>query len=194
MKVIFFHVDESDILSLETGQEVTVSVSSISEDSFVGTLTEINRTSSSSGTYSAVVELEKAEGMLSGMTASVSVKIEGVENAILVPIEAVHQTSDGAYVYTSYNEEFQEYGGKVDVVTGLENSTYIEIKSGLNVGDSVYYTEKQSGFGNFGGMGNFGGGQMPDFNSGETPNFNGGGGERPNFGGGQMPSGFSGGK
>ena len=187
-------VDESDILSLETGQEVTVSVSSISEDSFVGTLTEINRTSSSSGTYSAVVELEKAEGMLSGMTASVSVKIEGVENAILVPIEAVHQTSDGAYVYTSYNEEFQEYGGKVDVVTGLENSTYIEIKSGLKVGDSVYYTEKQSGFGNFGGMGNFGGGQMPDFNSGETPNFNGGGGERPNFGGGQMPSGFPGGK
>ena len=191
---VTINVDESDILSLETGQEVTVSVSSISEDSFVGTLTEINRTSSSSGTYSAVVELEKAEGMLSGMTASVSVKIEGVENAVLVPIEAVHQTSDGAYVYTSYNEEFQEYGGKVDVVTGLENSTYIEIKSGLKVGDSVYYTEKQSGFGNFGGMGNFGGGQMPDFNSGETPNFNGGGGERPNFGGGQMPSGFPGGR
>lgn len=191
---VTINVDESDILSLETGQEVTVSVSSISEDSFVGTLTEINRTSSSSGTYSAVVELEKAEGMLSGMTASVSVKIEGVENAILVPIEAVHQTSDGSYVYTSYNEEFQEYGGKVDVVTGLENSTYIEIKSGLKVGDSVYYTEKQSGFGNFGGMGNFGGGQMPDFNSGETPNFNGGGGERPNFGSDQMPSGFPGGK
>ena len=189
-------VDEADILSLEVGQTVTVSVSSVSETGFEGTLTEINRTSSSSGTYSAVIEIAKAEGMLSGMTASVSVRIEGVDNAILIPIEALHKTSDGAYVYTSYNEELQEYGGKVDVVTGLENSTYVEIKSGLQEGDTVYYTEQQSGFGNmgfgnmpggmdFGGMGSSGGG-MPSFGgSGEMPDFGGSGGGRPS--GGQMP-------
>ena len=193
-------VDESDILSLELGQTVTVSVPSVSEDSFAGTLTEINRTSSSSGTYSAVIEVEKVEGMLSGMTASVSVRIEGVDDAILIPIEALHKTSDGAYVYTSYNEEYQEYGGKVDVVTGLENSTYVEIKSGLSVGDTVYYTEQESGFGNFGGMGGFpggNGGQMPDF-GGEMPDF--GGGQMPDFGGGSgggrpsggFPGGFGG--
>ena len=188
-------VDESDILSLELGQVVTVSVSSVSEDSFEGTLTEINRTSSSSGIYSAVVEVEKAEGMLSGMTASVSVRIEGVDNAILIPVEAVHKTSDGAYVYTSYNEELQEYGGKVDVVTGLENSTYVEIKSGLNVGDTVYYTEEESGFGMFGNMGGFGNmpggsGDMPSFDMGNMPS----GGDRPSGGGSGMPSGgFSGG-
>ena len=201
-------VDESDILSLELGQTVTVSVSSVSENSFEGTLTEINRTSSSSGTYSAVIEIAKTEGMLSGMTASVSVRIEGVDDAILIPIEALHKTSDGAYVYTSYNEELQEYGGKVDVVTGLENSTYVEIKSGLSVGDTVYYTEQQSGFGNFGG-GNFpggsggfpggNGGQVPDFGDGEMPDFGGGsGGGRPggngNFPGGSggFPGGFGG--
>ena len=202
-------VDESDILSLELGQTVSVSVSSVSEDSFVGTLTEIDRTSSSSGTYSAVIEVEKAEGMLSGMTASVSVRIEGVDDAILIPIEALHKTSDGAYVYTSYNEEYQEYGGKVDVVTGLENSTYVEIKSGLNVGDTVYYTEEESGFsfgnmpGGFGNMGSMGssGGGMPDFGGGEMPDFgnmsSGGGrpsgGDMPDFsGGGGMPGGFGG--
>ena len=201
-------VDEADILSLEVGQTVTVSVSSVSEDAFEGTLTEINRTSSSSGTYSAVIEIAKAEGMLSGMTASVSVKIEGVDDAILIPIEALHKTSDGAYVYTSYNEELQEYGGKVDVVTGLENSTYVEIKSGLSVGDTVYYTEQQSGFGGFGGSGGFpggsggfpggSGGQMPDFGGGEMPDFGGGG--MPDFGGGSgggrpsggFPGGFGG--
>ena len=195
-------VDESDILSLELGQSVTVTVKSVSqEESFAGTLTEIDRTSSTSGTYTAVIELEKAEGMLSGMTASVSVRIEGVDDAILVPIEAVHKTSDGAYVYTSYNEEYQEYGGKRDVVTGLENSTYVEIKSGLEVGDTVYYTEEESGF-SFGSMG-FGnmpggesggmpGGQMPDFggNGGGMPDFGGSGGGRPDFGG--MPGGFGG--
>ena len=189
-------VDESDILSLELGQVVTVTVNSVSEDSFTGTLTEINRTSSSSGVYSAVIEVEKVEGMLSGMTASVSVRIEGVDNAILIPIEALHKTSDGAYVYTSYNEEYQEYGGKVDVVTGLENSTYVEIKSGLKVGDKVYYTEQGSSFGNFGGFGSMPGG-MPggmDFGSmpsgGQMPDFGGGsGGGRPSGGSGGFPSG-----
>ena len=139
-----------------------------------------------------MVEIDKAEGMLSGMTASVSVQIEGVENAILIPIEALHLTSDGAYVYTSYNEEYQEYGGKVDVVTGLENSTYVEIKSGLNVGDTVYYTESQSSFGGFGGMGGFPGGmgEMPDF-GGNMPSFEGGG--MPNFSGDRPSGGFPGG-
>ena len=197
-------VDESDILSLELGQTVTVSVPSVSdEEIFAGTLTEINRTSSSSGTYSAVIEVEKVEGMLSGMTASVSVRIEGVDDAILIPIEALHKTSDGAYVYTSYDEELQEYGGRVDVVTGLENSTYVEIRSGLNVGDTVYYTEQETGFGNFGGMGfgnrgnggfgntGDGSGNMPDM--GNMPGF--GGGEVPDIGGGNRPNGnFGGGR
>ena len=198
-------VDESDILSLEVGQSVTVTVGSVSEDSFTGTLAEIDRASSSSGTYSAVVELEKAEGMLSGMTASVSVRIQGVDDAILIPVEALHKTSDGAYVYTSYNEELQEYGGRVDVVTGVENSTYVEIKSGLKVGDKVYYTESQSsGFGGFGGMGGFGGsgGGMPDFGNmggsgGGMPDFGNMGGGMPDFGGsgGGRPSGnFGGGR
>ncbi len=186
-------VDESDILSLEPGQTVTVSVPSVSEDeTFPGTLTEINRTSSSSGTYSAVIEVEKVEGMLSGMTASVSVRIEGVDDAILIPIEAVHKTSDGAYVYTSYNEEYQEYGGKVDVVIGLENSTYVEIKSGLSVGDTVYYTEQESSF-SFGSMP--GGSGMPDFGGGEMPDFGNmpGGSGMPDLGGGRPSGGGSGG-
>ena len=199
-------VDESDILSLELGQSVTVSVSSVSEESFAGTLTEINRTSSSSGVYSAVIQVDKAEGMLTGMTASVSVRIEGVDDAILIPIEAVHRTSSGAYVYTSYDEELQEYGGRVDVVTGLENSTYVEIKSGLSAGDTVYYTESQSSFGGFSSMGF---GNMPggmdfsdmggmDFSNmpggtGGMPDFGGGGGQMPDFSGGMPSGGMSGG-
>ena len=187
-------VDEADILSLELGQSVTVTVSSVSSTGFTGTLTEINRTSSSSGTYSAVIELEKAEGMLSGMTASVSVRIQGVDDAILIPIEALHKTSDGAYVYTSYNEEYQEYGGKVDVVTGLENSTYVEIKSGLEVGDTVYYTEQQqSQFGNMGSFGGMGGsGSFPGMGGSGSGSFPGGSGSFPGGSGGQMPD-FSGG-
>ena len=199
-------VDESDILSLALNQGADVTVSSVSEDTLSGIVTEIDKTDSS-GAYTAVITLDKVEGMLPGMTASVDVRIEGVDDAILIPADALHQTSSGYYVYTSYDEETESYGGRVDVVPGLSNSNYVEIKSGLQEGDTVYYTESQDFFG---GMG-FGmmPGSMPNMggNSGGMPNFGGsGGGNRPsgmpsggsmpNFGGsgGGMPSGMPGGR
>ena len=177
-------VDEADILALEVGQTVSVTVSSVGSDAFTGTLTEINKTASD-GSYSAVVTLEKKSGMLAGMTAQVSVQIQGGYDAVLIPVAALHKTSTGAYVYTGYNQELQEYYGKVDVVIGLENSTYVEIISGLEEGDTVYYTEPtSSGFGGQSGMPNFGGqGGMPNFGGqGGMPNFGGQSG-MPNFGG-----------
>ena len=125
------------------------------------------------------------------MTASVDVKIQGVENAIIIPVDALHQTSTGAFVYTTYDEENQEYGGRVDVTTGLSNDNYVEITSGLAVGDTVYYTEAPSGFGMFGPMGNMNpnrGGQNGSFGGGQAPAMPSGGqmtgGQRPE---GQMP-------
>lgn len=164
-------VDEADILSLELGQEADVTVSSVSDETLKGTVTEIDKTDSS-GSYTAVITLDKVTGMIPGMTASVDVRIEGVDDAILIPVDALHQTSTGYYVYTSYDEETEEFGGKVDVIPGISNSNYVEIKSGLNEGDTVYYTESQDTFGNMGS----GGGQMPNMGGN-------------NAGGGQMPSG-----
>lgn len=188
-------VDEGDILSLAVGQEADITVSSISDDILPGTVTEIDKTASD-GTYTAVITLDKVEGMLPGMTASVDVRIEGVDDALLIPVEALHQTSTGYYVYTSYDEETQEYGGQVDVVPGLTNSTYAEIKSGLEEGDTVYYSESFSFFESFGGGRNFqnGSGQMPaDFaesgmSSGQRPDAIGGE-AMPQRPAGEMPGG-----
>ncbi|MBQ8833531.1 MAG: HlyD family efflux transporter periplasmic adaptor subunit [Oscillospiraceae bacterium] len=184
-------VDESDILSLELQQEADVTVSSVSDETLTGIVTEIDKTDSS-GSYTAVITLDKVAGMLPGMTASVEVRIEGVDNAILIPVDALHETSTGCYVYTSYDEETQEYGGMVDVVPGLSNDDYVEIKSGLSEGDTVYYTEPQSILDMFGNMGGRGFGNMTGGSTGGMPS----GGNIPDFsGGGEMPSGgFGGGR
>ena len=196
-------VDESDILSLALDQGADVTVSSVSDETLSGIVTEIDKTDSS-GAYTAVITLDKVEGMLPGMTASVDVRIEGVDDAILIPADALHQTSSGYYVYTSYDEEKEEYGGRVDVVPGLSNSSYVEIKSGLKEGDTVYYTEAQDFFSGMfgmmpGSMPNMGGnsGGMPDFGgSGGRPSGMPSGGNMPNFGGsgGGMPGGMPGGR
>jgi len=142
-------VDETDILALEEGQEAEVVVSSVSDEILAGTVTDIIReasTASGVSLYSAEVTVDNVPGMLPGMTADVDVKIEGVENAIIIPVEALRQTSAISYVFTTYDEESKQYGGMVEVTTGMQNDTYVEILSGLKVGDTVCYTEQENFF------------------------------------------------
>lgn len=140
-------VDETDILSLKEGQEAEIEVSSVSEDTFTGTVTEISKvadTSTGVTQYSAEVTLDREEGMLSGMTANINVRIEGTENALIIPVDALHQNSASYYVYTAYNNEAHRYEGRVEVTIGMQNDDFVEITSGLKEGDTVYYTESQS--------------------------------------------------
>lgn len=159
-------IDETDILALKEGQEAEVEVGSVSEELFTGTVTKISKvadTSTGVSQYSAEVTLDRAEGMLPGMTAEVNVKIEGVENALIIPVDALHQTSAISYVYTTYDEELQQYGGMVEVTTGMQNDNEVEILSGLKEGDILYYTERQEIFSFFNMMG---GGRLPSGNMG----------------------------
>ncbi|MDO5399946.1 MAG: HlyD family efflux transporter periplasmic adaptor subunit [Eubacteriales bacterium] len=139
-------IDESDILALEIGQEVAVTVDSIEDETFTGTVLEIDTTGTSSGgvtTYTAEISVPKAEGMLGGMSATATIQIQGVENALLIPADALHKTSSTAYVYTGSNAETGELTGMVEVTIGISNGKYVEITSGLKEGDTVYYTESQ---------------------------------------------------
>lgn len=143
-------VDETDILSLEVGQEVSLTVESVGDEHYVGTVTEID-TTGTDGSYSAKITLDKQPGMLSGMTAKAEVTIQGVDNALLLPADAIRKTSTTAYVYTAYDAETDTLGGMTEVTLGLTNGTYTEIVSGLKEGDTVYYTPKEQTF-TFGGM------------------------------------------
>lgn len=196
-------VDESDILALEEGQSADITVSSIGEESFPGTVTSINKTAeSSSGVtkYTAEITLDKVQGMLAGMTASVTVSIRGVDNAVIIPVDALHRTSFASFVYTSYDKETGEFGGMVPVTAGISNDKYIEITEGLREGDIVWYTEEETfpfGFSFNQGSGNRPGGNGSGSGSGNRPGGNGSGGGPsggfPGGSGGGPSGGFPGG-
>ena len=179
-------VDESEILSVSVGQKASVTIDSIDGETFSGTVTAIDKAGTSSSgvtTYTAGISIDKTDAMLSGMSASATIMINGVENALLIPVDALNMTSSSYYVYTSYDESTGELGGMKEVTVGITNSNYAEITSGLSEGDTVYYIEKQTESFGFGMPGDSFGGGMP-----------GGGGPEgaPSGGsgrGGQMPSG-----
>ncbi len=189
-------VDETDILSLAEGQAATVSVDALNDETVEGTVTEIDTTATSSGgvtVYTVTVTFDKTEKMLSGMSASVAIVIEGVEDALLIPSDALTQTSSTSYVYTTYDTETGELGGMVEITTGLNNGSYVEITGGLSENDTVYYFEDQDQGFSFGNMGGFGGMEFGGGSSG-MPSFGGsGGGGMPGGNGGGMPGGSGGG-
>ena len=178
-------VDETDILSLKEGQEAEIEVSSVSEDKFTGSVTEISKvadTSTGVTRYSAEITLDREEGMLSGMTANINVRIQGTENALIIPVDALHQNSASYYVYTDYESEAHRYAGRVEVTIGMQNDDFVEITSGLREGDTVYYTESQSltimdmfamaqgmGGGMSGGMGGMSGGRNSGSRGSQMP-------------------------
>jgi len=185
-------IDESDILSVSVGQSAAVSIDSIENETFAGTVTEIDRSGTSSGgvtTYTASISIEKTSAMLSGMSASATITIDSVDDALLIPVDALNKTSTGYYVYTTYDEVENTLGGMTEVSIGISNANYVEITSGLAEGDTVYYSEEEeeSPFGNM--QGGFGGGDfdISVFSGGDMPSGGFSGGNMP--GGGNMPSG-----
>ena len=133
-------VDDTDILSLSEGQTATVTIDSL-DQTVDGTITDIDKTGTTSDGvtyYTAEVTIDKADGMLSGMSASVVISIQSVDDAILIPVEALNNTGSTYFVYTTLDEDTDTPGGMVEVTVGITNSTYVQITSGLSEGDTVY--------------------------------------------------------
>lgn len=159
---ITFPVDELDILSLEVGQDAQVTINSIEGEIFSGTVTEINRSGNGgeSGVtnYTAVVTMPKDQRMLSGMSAKVVVRIQSAAGTVRIPEEALHQSRDEAFVYTSYDPATGELTEPRPVIAGLSDGSMVEIVEGLSQGDTVYYIQVWSPYYHYGSDGDASGG------------------------------------
>lgn len=186
-------VDELDILSLELGQTAAVTLDALENEVFSGSITKINYSASSSGgvtKYTVEVTIPKTDAMLAGMSASVTITIEEHANILVIPVDALQEMFGRTFVYTEQDADGSLTGEK-DVETGISDGSFVEITSGLNEGDTVWYILNVSNDsfmnGNFmmGGMGSTSRG------SGEVTIIEGGpsGGNATSSGGGSFPGG-----
>lgn len=179
---ISLSVDELDILSVEEGQTATVTLDALEDQEFEGTITKVGTFGSSSGSsakYTVEITIPKDEKMRIGMSASATIMIDEAEDAVLIPIAALQERGGSTFVYTEKGDD-DSLSGEVEVETGLSNGSQVEILSGLEAGDTVYYLKAESSDDSSDAMGGFGGGGFP---SGEMPS----GSDFPS--GGDMPSG-----
>ncbi|MCD8150335.1 MAG: HlyD family efflux transporter periplasmic adaptor subunit [Clostridiales bacterium] len=136
-------VDEMDILEVEIGQEAAITLDAFPGQSFTGTVTSIDESGTNSGgssKYTAVITMDREEGMLAGMNASAVITLSTAEDVLLVSEDALVEENNTTYVYTTYDEETDTLGGLVEVTTGLSDGENVEITSGLEEGDTYCYS------------------------------------------------------
>ena len=134
------YLDESDWTNIQIGYEVDVIFDILPDKSFTGKVTQMDPGLYTSGNTSVVRALVKIENLSDsfnlplGTSASVDVIGGRAENAVLVPVEALHETDPGEYAV------FVVENGKPRlrvIEVGIQDLLYAEVKSGLNPGDVV---------------------------------------------------------
>ena len=139
---VSIRVDEYDIGEVSVGQACTVTATS-QERSFDSRIASINYVSQSTGNvayYTATADVEVSEGIYPGMQATITIPKESAENVVILKMDALSfDRTNQAFVYMK-----DESGAltQVPVEVGLDNESYVEIKSGLKDGDTVYVEAK----------------------------------------------------
>ena len=134
-------VDEHDIAKVQLGQKATVKIAALKGREYEAEVTAIAASGTNNGGSSKfAVELTFAmdEQLLSGMSASAVIPMESREG-LRIPAAALQQEGTKTYVYTALDDKGQPTS-PVEVETGLSDGEYVEVISGLEEGQQVYYS------------------------------------------------------
>jgi len=136
------YLDESDLNMIGLSYQVEVSFDALADQVFTGTVTQIDPTLVTSNGVSvvrALVQLDessfaKPQTLPAGLNATVEVIGGKAENALLVPVEALREISDGQYAVFVMVDGVPELRM---VEVGLMDYSFAEILSGVAEGDVV---------------------------------------------------------
>lgn len=137
-------VDEYDIQSIALGQEFEVYIPATGE-SVQATAAHIGKTAVQTGSttyYEVVLQVELPESTLPGMQVEATMTRERIENVLLLRMEALQYDEDGRVYATRENSEGKLVS--VEITLGSNDGVYVQVLSGLQAGDTVWYTGSQT--------------------------------------------------
>ena len=143
------NVDELKIRSLKVGQEVEITADAVPGETYKGTISSIlvaGTTANGSTSYPVTVRIDEMGDLLPGMNASAKITTASVKDVLALPNAALVR---GSYVLvtkdspSAANAEASMTApdgyAYVKVTTGISDDDYIEVKSGLQEGDTIAY-------------------------------------------------------
>lgn len=130
-------VDELDIGKVYVGQSAAVTLDAYADDIFSARVSRVSRLGEASGsitTYAVELLLDADDRLLEGMNGSAVILSESASDVPLVPLSAVYEDADGAYVYRLDGDGQQV---RTPIQTGLSDGTNAQVLSGLQEGDTI---------------------------------------------------------
>ena len=138
-------VDELDVVSVEPGQKVIITVDALTDLEVEGVVQKVAPVGSGESgvtTYDVKLSFDAAgTGIKAGMNATGEVQVAHVDDALYIPVKALMTVNDQYCVLTSSGGSTGSYQ---TVEVGLMNDDYAEILSGLNEGQAVLYESTSS--------------------------------------------------
>ncbi len=137
VKVEIF-ISKYDLEKIKVGQEADITIAGNIYQGKVSKISKIAVTNAS-GTpvISAEVKISNPDSEIYlGIEAKVEIHAAKAEGVVIVPAEAVNVDQEGEFVYTTENDIIV----KKYVITGISSDSFIEIKEGLQEGDSLITT------------------------------------------------------
>jgi HlyD family secretion protein len=137
------YLDETDMHNVAVGYEVEATFDALPDQVFTGTVVSVDPSLFTSGGLSAIrglarldeIQSSAADQLLLGMNSSVDVIAARAQAVAMVPVEALHEISPGEYAVFVVDDNGELKLRPVEV--GLNDLTFAEIKSGLEVGEVV---------------------------------------------------------
>lgn len=141
-------VDELDISGISLGQTAVISVDALGGEQFEATVTGIANTGENEGgnsKFAVELTVEKSGDMLPGMSASASISLGTSGQVLCVPVAALGKEGGQDVVYTGCDEDGGRLTDPVAVTTGVSDGEYVQLLSGLEEGQTVYYAWYEAG-------------------------------------------------
>jgi len=139
-------VDETDIGKIKLGQEAAITLDAYPDKKINAAVEHIyyeSQTVNNVTIYNVdLLPKDMPEFFRSGMNATVDFKSEGKENALLLPVDAVHKEKGEAYVYLKPQEE-GEKPVKRTIKIGITDDKNFEILSGVEANDIIVVKVKK---------------------------------------------------
>lgn len=137
------YVNEIDISKVKSGQKVEIGVDAFPEKKFTGEVIEVanigeQMRNSNAKVFEVKIEVNEYDSILRpAMTTKNIIITDEIEDALFVPLEAMHSLDTLHYVFSG--------GKRQQVIPGKANENEIIILAGLEEGDMVKLTPPDNG-------------------------------------------------
>ena len=136
-------IDQKDISGLSLGRTAQVKINPLKGRTFEAEVTDIGLFGTGNGgssKYEVELTLPMEADMLPGMSATAYIPLYTKMDVLTLPVAALTEAGGKTLVCTALDPETGDPASPVEVVTGVSDGVVVEILSGLEKGQTYYYS------------------------------------------------------